>query len=181
MKTFAAAFALVVAFSGEALAAPDRPPAGVVEIVRTNLVTGDLSAMKQFYQQVFDFKVADETVVGKGVLQQLIASQWSLPAGQALYTVILKAPEGETALGLTGVQGGAIEVLRRHRLGPPQSGDHYLILRVADIDEVKRRLDARGVEFWRPVMKVTGAREMGAFDPDGTRLIIEQEEPKPAL
>ena len=49
-----------------------------------------------------------------------------------------------------------------------------MILRVHNLPALVTKLKSMGVEFWRPVMQVTGGQEAGIFDPDGTRLIIEE-------
>jgi hypothetical protein len=47
-------------------------------------------------------------------------------------------------------------------------------LRVKHLPEVLERLKMMQVEFWRPLMQVTGGQEFGIYDPDGTRLIVEE-------
>jgi predicted enzyme related to lactoylglutathione lyase len=148
--------------------------AGVASILRVNLITADIDRLKHFYQDAFNFKVEMESVVGQGALAETIARQWSLPAGAKLYTVILRAPDGNTALGLTSVVGGKLQVLSRAAKQPPRGGDHYMILKVRNIEAVEAKLKSMGVAFWRPMMQVTGGQEFGVYDPDGTRLIVEE-------
>ncbi len=182
MRRFSKLAALLAGYTafltmGPVAIAADTAPAstaGVASILRVNLITADIDRLKHFYQEAFNFKVETQTVVGQGALAETIARQWSLPAGSKLYTVILRAPDGNTTLGLTGVVGQKLQVLARPVQEPPRGGDHYMILKVRNIGAVEAKLKQMGVSFWRPTMQVTGGSEFGVYDPDGTRLIVEE-------
>jgi hypothetical protein len=75
---------------------------------------------------------------------------------------------------MTGVNGQSLQPLVRPHHEPPSGWDHYMILRVKHLPEVLERLKMMHVEFWRPLMQVTGGQEFGIYDPDGTRLIVEE-------
>jgi hypothetical protein len=159
-----------------AAATQDSAQTGVEMIVRVNMISGDVKRLQKFYEEAFNFKTEFQGVVGGSddKLVKRIADQWSLPAGASLYTVLLRAPGGGTTLGLTGVKGQSLQPLVRPHHVPPSGGDHYMILRVKHLPEVLERLKKMQVEFWRPLMQVTGGQEFGVYDPDGTRLIIEE-------
>jgi predicted enzyme related to lactoylglutathione lyase len=146
----------------------------VSRIVRVNLITADLRRLSEFYRRALNFTIEFEGVVGKGALTEVIARQWHLDKGAALYTIVLRSPDGETRLGLTGVQGQRLDTLTRNPDEAPRGGDHYMILRVKNLPALAAKLKSIGVRVWRPMMEVTGGHEMGIFDPDGTRLIIEE-------
>lgn len=170
--TLGLALALLGAGAGRAEAPPAQ--AGVAAIVRVNMLSADVQRLKRFYQDAFGFTVSFEGVVGGTAMADVIARQWSLDPKARLYTVILRAPDGDTTLGLTGVVGQRLEALARPHGAAPRGGDHYMILRVRHIEAVAARLRAMGAEVWRPMMSVTGGHELGVYDPDGTRLIVEE-------
>jgi predicted enzyme related to lactoylglutathione lyase len=147
---------------------------GVSRVVRVNLITADLHRLSEFYLRALNFTIEFEGVVGKGTLSDVIARQWHLDEGAKLYTIVLRAPDGETRVGLTGVQGQHLGTLSRSPDEAPRGGDHYMILRVNNLAALAVKLKSMGVRVWRPLMQVTGGEEMGIFDPDGTRLIIEE-------
>lgn len=154
-------------------AATANGPAGVTAIVRVNVISHDVQRLKRFYQEAFGFKVEHEGIIG-GAISETIAQQWHLGKGARLYTVILSAPGGQTTLGLTGAVGQTLEPAPSPSDQPPRGGERYMILRVSNIAAVVARLTAMKAKVWRPLMSVTGGQEIGVYDPDGTRLIVEE-------
>jgi catechol 2,3-dioxygenase-like lactoylglutathione lyase family enzyme len=137
------------------------------------MVTADIERLRNFYCDLLGFTVKFDGIVG-GDLEAKIAEQWRLPPGAKVRTVILASRDGYTQIGLTSAVGAKVPVLQRRRDQPMTGGEHYMILAATNILPLIDKLRAAGVEFWRPTMSITGGHEAGIYDPDGTRIIIEE-------
>lgn len=151
----------------------DSDDCGLVQISRTCLVSGDVGRLRRFYQDMFGFAVLHDTAVNDDMVRS-VSAQWHLSPGAELYVVVLQAPEGKAMLGITGVVGQELTSLDRPLHHAPIAGDHYFILRVRNLPLLAAKLVQASVEVWRPLTAVGEGWQMGIYDPDGTRLIIEQ-------
>ena len=176
--TAAAAIFASAALSNSASAQSARLP--LPTITRTVLITGDIQRLKRFYVDGFGFRPTFEGVVGGDRFGPMLSKAWHLVPMGKLYGVVLRAPRGDTELGLTSAQGQTLKTLPRPTNVAPMAGNHYLILQVADLDATLRRLKPFNPKFSRPPMKLVDAEglatyEAALFDPDGTLIIAVQE------
>ena len=164
------------AFAQAAQPAPKLLPT----VTRTVLITADIQRLKRFYVDVFGFTATFDGVVGGDRFGAMLAKAWHLAPGARLYGVVLRAPRGDTELGLTSAQGHTLKPLARPTDAAPLAGNHYLILQVANLDDTLRRLAPYRPKFSRAPAKLVDAEgkatyEAAFFDPDGTLIIAVQD------
>lgn len=174
----AAAFVASAVPGGAASAQSPRTP--LPTVTRTVLITADIQRLKRFYVEGFGFRPTFEGVVGGDRFGPMLSKAWHLGPKGKLYGVVLRAPRGDTELGLTSARGQTLKSLARPTNVAPMSGNHYLILQVTDLDATLRRLKPFNPKFSRPPMKLVDAEglatyEAALFDPDGTLVIAVQE------
>ena len=149
-------------------------------VTRTVLITADIQRLKRFYVDVFGFTPTFEGSVGGDRFGTMLAKAWHLAPGAKLYGVVLRAPRGDTELGLTSAQGQALKTLTRPTDTPPMGGNHYLILQVPKLDDTLRKLAPYHPKFSRAPTKLIDAvgkatYEAAFFDPDGTLIIAVED------
>ena len=161
-------------------AEPAPAPKLLPTVTRTVLITADIQRLKRFYVDVFGFTPTFEGPVGGDRFGAMLAKAWHLNSGAKLFGVVLRAPRGDTELGLTSAQGQTLKTLVRPTDIAPMGGNHYLILQVAKLDDTLRKLAPYNPKFSRAPMKLIDAEgkatyEAAFFDPDGTLIIAVED------
>ena len=161
-------------------AEPAPAPRLLPSVTRTVLITADIQRLKRFYVDVFGFTPTFEGPVGGERFGSMLAKAWHLNPGANLYGVVLRAPRGDTELGLTSAQGQVLKTLVRPTETAPMAGNHYLILQVAKLDDTLRKLAPYRPRFSRAPMKLIDAAgkatyEAAFFDPDGTLIVAVED------
>ncbi|WP_181008349.1 VOC family protein [Sphingomonas montanisoli] len=140
-------------------------------LARMSLWTDDADRLARFYADLFGFEIAARTT-----LQPMASEAWHLEADDLIEVLLLRAPRGDTELGISAVKGRALPPGPTMREAP-LAGSAYLVLYVPDLDAVIARF---GGDYNRKPKRLSDPQgrvyyEMAIYDPDGRVLLVVED------
>lgn len=145
-------------------------------IARMSLWTHDIARLEEFYTRLFGF----ERIFARRIKEPTIVGSWHFSPDSEMDIVLLRAPRGETELGLSSMVDEDVATRPTARDGKPFAGTPYMVFYVPDLDAVLAQVEDMGVGINRPVKEFLhpeGRRiyEVAVYDPDGTVVLVVED------
>ncbi|RVT93202.1 VOC family protein [Sphingomonas crocodyli] len=143
-------------------------------LARMSLWTGDADRLAAFYADLFGFEL-----VARSTLRPEMSGAWYLETEDVIEVLLLRAPRGDTELGVSAVKGRALPQGPTMREAP-LAGSAYLVLYVPDLDAVIAKAQAADCGFNRAPKRLSDPQgrvyyEMAIYDPDGRVLLVVED------